>query len=476
MSKINMNLLKESVMQYKDKISKIDEEAKVIGEKFQKEQKKRDAITDKESAQYELQAGITEGILKELRQKNEERNDLEEKIKNTISNIKDTLEADKEKLAKKALEGQKSIQNLEKEQKYFEDLNDKDKAHDWIKEDDQIVQNRNKKIAEIKAKIETLQSDISNSIEEINEINNKLQYIDYDNIEKYQEEKETDQKDSKNNEQTIENEQTPTEQTPVKQTQREQTQTEDNKSIENKQNVEKIGKQILDDMSRDYKNIHYDVEPMPESNINVANENNTNKQFSEREPEKLYKDNEEIPPEQLEGLERIGEDKPTINNINEKQEQDEDKEKESRIKKFFSKIKEFFANIFNNIKNFAKGVKMLPKAMKEVSKQLEEDKDQKKNEKIELGKEKNKTQKVEEKGQDKDEMSLKEMLDNSKLSEREKIQIEFHAEMNGEESAKKKFAEKVKVENADGKIEKNAKQSMESDKKSDMDKKEEKTI
>ena len=68
------------------------------------------------------------------------------------------------------------------------------------------------------------------------------------------------------------------------------------------------------------------------------------------------------------------------------------------------------------------------------------------------------------------------MLDNSKLSEREKIQIEFHAEMNGEESAKKKFAEKVKVENADGKIEKNAKQSMESDKKSDMDKKEEKTI
>ena len=54
-------------------------------------------------------------------------------------------------------------------------------------------------------------------------------------------------------------------------------------------------------MKNDYKNVHFNVEPL-------STEQLKNKKNIDRKAETLYREDEEIPKEQLEGLENIGHD------------------------------------------------------------------------------------------------------------------------------------------------------------------------
>ena len=63
--------------------------------------------------------------------------------------------------------------------------------------------------------------------------------------------------------------------------------------------TERVGNEILDKMKSDYKNVHFNVEPLSIDQL---------KNNIDRKPETLYREDEEIPKEQLEGLENIGHD------------------------------------------------------------------------------------------------------------------------------------------------------------------------
>lgn len=237
-----------------------------------------------------------------------------------------------------------------------------------------------------------------------------MKFIDYDNIENYQEEEEKNKDLEENQEEKETNKDS-------KENSEEKNPEEDKKKKEEKEKdkKEEEKKEEKDNKGKDKK--------------------------IEKNPEEFYREDEEIPPEQIEGIERVGEDKPTIDlNITE-EEDDNSKKKESKLKKVTvilksTKLAKWIKSLFTNIKIMTKNVIMIP------------------NKTIDLGENKIKSEEVShkqpsekisnEQSTEKENYSLQELLDNSNdLSEGEKKVIEHHASIHGEQDAKKRFAREL---------------------------------
>lgn len=262
MEEINklINDTKETVIKLKEEIEALDKQAMDLGKEFQEANKKRDEIENKESAQYELQESISNEMLEKLRGINEKSKELKDKAIEKINIVESKCEADKEKLAKKILEDKNKKTKIEKEIEQFSELIRKDKEENNIDEADQIMQNRMKKILALKSELPDIDKNISESMKAMNKIDNKIKFLNYDNIEKLEIEKYDkdleDEKDDKDSENLKDGKDSEMQQNFLT-----------DKEYERKKELKEKGSEIIKDLGKDYKNVDFTPEKIENFNI-----------------------------------------------------------------------------------------------------------------------------------------------------------------------------------------------------------------
>jgi len=185
-----METLKNGIMEHKAEIARMEKEAYRYGEIFQIEKKRRDNITNKESAEFELQDKIVSEALNDLREINEKSEKLKEKTKNTLSVVRIGLERKKEELSRQTLVAGEKLKQFQEEKSKYENFLSLGKSNPQIEN----LSEENKEVALKKAAdkieklengIESLKADVKGYMEQIDEIHNNLEYVDYDKISEY---------------------------------------------------------------------------------------------------------------------------------------------------------------------------------------------------------------------------------------------------------------------------------------------------
>lgn len=217
-----MEILKNGVMEKKSIIEKTETTMEELSKRLKREQKDRDSIKDKKSKQFETKQRNVESISKQLKIKTEEAKKLKEQTKNTVAIVRMGLQRNIDNLTQKILEIQNSKNDLEEEIKTLQTEKDKyEKAIEECATDSRIPEDKrefaakraSEKVQELKdeidlkkAKVIYISADIPEYMEQLNEMQYNLQYVDYDKIDKYKpKETSKDEKDEQQEENSSDN-------------------------------------------------------------------------------------------------------------------------------------------------------------------------------------------------------------------------------------------------------------------------------